>query len=207
MAGTSGRSRLGNRRLLPRAGDTLSPRALARLQATPGTDDPTDEIGSAWGVREQLRQRLTAGCLAEGQENRMLLGWFVLDARMHETDRLWATVTAWWPATTAPVSSRQRRPDGSVNIHFSARPHAQVRRADKTPWVRWVILPVRTAGFTDQESAEPGGVPPDGRDFVCGLHAWPRLHLVAVFIRGASQSIRPAATRRSMTNGEKKGGT
>src|SRR3954453_13813209 len=36
-----------NRRLLLRAGNTLSPRALARLRATLRTDDPTDEIGAA----------------------------------------------------------------------------------------------------------------------------------------------------------------
>src|SRR3954467_10844318 len=36
-----------NRRLLLRAGNTLSPRALARLKATLRADDPTDEIGAA----------------------------------------------------------------------------------------------------------------------------------------------------------------
>ncbi len=36
-----------NRRLLLRAGNTLSPRALARLKDTLRTDDPTDEIGAA----------------------------------------------------------------------------------------------------------------------------------------------------------------
>ncbi len=44
-----------NRRLLLRAGNTLSPRALARLKATLRADDPTDEIGAAWGVKEQPR--------------------------------------------------------------------------------------------------------------------------------------------------------
>ncbi len=38
-----------NRRLLLRAGDTLSAAALARLKATLRADDPTDEIGAAWG--------------------------------------------------------------------------------------------------------------------------------------------------------------
>ena len=37
-----------NRRLLLRAGDTLSPPALARLEATLRTDDPTGELGAAW---------------------------------------------------------------------------------------------------------------------------------------------------------------
>jgi transposase len=87
-----------NRRLLLRAGNTLGPRALARLQATLRADDPTDEIGAAWGVKEQLRRLLTSGSLAEAHEQKMRLGAFVLAADMPETDRLWATIDAWWDA-------------------------------------------------------------------------------------------------------------
>ncbi len=81
-----------NRRLLLRAGNTLSPRALARLKATLRADDPTDEIGAACGVKEALRRLLTSGSLAEAHEHRMRLGAFVLAADMPETDRLWATI-------------------------------------------------------------------------------------------------------------------
>jgi transposase len=87
-----------NRRLLLRAGDTLSSAALARLKATLRADDPTDEIGAAWGVKEQLRRLLASGSLAEAAEQRMRLGAFVLAADMPETGRLWATVDAWWEA-------------------------------------------------------------------------------------------------------------
>ena len=87
-----------NRRLLLRAGNTLSPRALARLQATLRADDPTDEIGAAWGIKEALRRLLTSGSLAEADEQRMRVGAFVLAADMPETDRLWSTVDAWWEA-------------------------------------------------------------------------------------------------------------
>jgi transposase len=87
-----------NRRLLLRAGNTLSPAALTRLKATLRTDDPTDEIGAAWGIKEQLRRLLTSGCLTEAQEEKMRLGAFVLAANMPETDRLWATIDAWWDA-------------------------------------------------------------------------------------------------------------
>jgi transposase len=87
-----------NRRLLLRAGDTLSPRALARLRATLRSDDPTDEIGAAWGVKEQLRALLNSGSLSQAQEQKMRLGTFVLAAHMPETDRLWATIDAWWDA-------------------------------------------------------------------------------------------------------------
>lgn len=87
-----------NRRLLLRAGDTLSPPALARLQATLRTDDPTGELGAAWGIKEQLRRLLATGSLAQAHEEKMLLGLYVLAADMPETDRLWSTVTDWWPA-------------------------------------------------------------------------------------------------------------
>jgi transposase len=87
-----------NRRLLLRAGNTLSPRALARLTATLRADDPTDEIGAAWGVKEALRRLLTSGSLAEAEEHKMRLGAFVLAADMPETDRLWATIDTWWEA-------------------------------------------------------------------------------------------------------------
>ena len=85
-----------NRRLLLRAGNSLSPRALARLRATLATDDPTDEIGAAWGIKEHLRTLLTSGSLAQAHEHKMLLGLMVLTANMPETDRLWATIDAWW---------------------------------------------------------------------------------------------------------------
>ena len=87
-----------NRRLLLRAGNTLSSAALARLKATLRADDPTDEIGAAWGVKEALRRLLASGSLAEAAEQRMRLGAFVLAADMPETDRLWSTIDAWWEA-------------------------------------------------------------------------------------------------------------
>jgi transposase len=87
-----------NRRLLLRAGDTLSPAALARLKATLRTDDPTDEIGAAWGIKEQLRRLLASGSLAEAHEHKMLLGSYVLAADMPESNRLWHTICDWWPA-------------------------------------------------------------------------------------------------------------
>jgi len=43
-----------NRRLLLRAGNTLSPRALGRLRATLRADDPTDEIGAAWASKRLI---------------------------------------------------------------------------------------------------------------------------------------------------------
>jgi transposase len=87
-----------NRRLLLRAGDTLSPAGLARLKATLRSDDPTGQIGAAWGVKEQLRRLLASSTLAQAREHKMLLGLYVLAADMPETDRLWTTISDWWPA-------------------------------------------------------------------------------------------------------------
>jgi transposase len=87
-----------NRRLLLRAGNTLSPRALARLKATLRADDPTDEIGAAWGIKEQLRRLLAGGSLAGAHKQKMLLGAYVLAADMPESNRLWTTICDWWPA-------------------------------------------------------------------------------------------------------------
>jgi transposase len=78
-----------NRRLLLRAGNTPSAKALARLKATLRTEDETDEIGAAWGIQEQLRTLLTSGSPAQAHEHKMLLGLMVLAADMPETDRMW----------------------------------------------------------------------------------------------------------------------
>jgi transposase len=87
-----------NRRLLLRAGDTLSKRGLARLRATFAADDPTGEIAAAWAVKERLRQLLHASSLADAAQRRELLREAVTAAAMPETDRLLATITTWWPA-------------------------------------------------------------------------------------------------------------
>jgi transposase len=87
-----------NRRLLLRAGDTLSGKARARLKATLAADDPTNEIGAAWGVKERLRQLLQADTLEQAEQRRTFLVDAVARAAMPESDRLLATVQAWWPA-------------------------------------------------------------------------------------------------------------
>ncbi|MBA3905923.1 MAG: ISL3 family transposase [Pseudonocardiales bacterium] len=87
-----------NRRLLLRAGDTLSAKARARLRATLAADDPTNEIGAAWGVKERLRQLLQASSLEQAEQRRDILAGAVALAGMPETDRLLATVQAWWSA-------------------------------------------------------------------------------------------------------------
>jgi transposase len=87
-----------NRRLLLRAGNTLSPAALTQLKSTLAADDPTDEIGAAWGIKEQLRRLLASNTLAQAHDQKMLLGVYVLTADMPESNRLWNTIDAWWDA-------------------------------------------------------------------------------------------------------------
>src|SRR5699024_2488123 len=63
-----------NRRLLLRGADTLSPRAWDRLERTFRTDDPTDELSAAWGIKEQVRRLLKTTTIAEAWQERMRLG-------------------------------------------------------------------------------------------------------------------------------------
>jgi len=86
-----------NRRLLLRGADTLSEKAWARLQRVFLTDDPTDELGAAWAVKEQLRRLLKSTTVQEARLERMRLGYYVTVADMEETDRLWGTINTWWP--------------------------------------------------------------------------------------------------------------
>jgi transposase len=95
-----------HRRLLLRAGDTLGPSSLTRLKAMLATDDPTNEIGAAWGVKELLRQLLAA---EPGHDARRRLAAFyqaVLRADMPETTRLAETIDAWWPQILAFLQLR-----------------------------------------------------------------------------------------------------
>ena len=86
-----------NRRLLLRGADTLSPGGWARLEKVFRHDDPTDELGAAWGIKEQLRRLLKTSSLADAHEAKMLLGHYIQVADMPETDRLWNTICVWWP--------------------------------------------------------------------------------------------------------------
>ena len=126
-----------NRRLLLRAGDTLSAKARARLRATLAADDPTNEIGAAWGVKERLRQLLQADTLEHAEQRRAVLVDAVALAAMPETDRLLATVQAWWPAIEVlvvtgvtkaeprprtPASSRSREAAAATATRPTTRP-------------------------------------------------------------------------------------
>ena len=87
-----------NRQLLLTGYEHLSLKQRARLKATLAGEDPTNEIGAAWGVKERLRL-----LLAETDEHRIRhrLYEFYRDAAQAdtpETTRLATTIETWWPA-------------------------------------------------------------------------------------------------------------
>ena len=87
-----------HRMLLLRGGDTLTPRAWERLETVFRTDDPTDELSAAWGIKEQLRRLLATDTLAQAWQERMRMGYFAQIANMPETTKLYDTVVTWWDA-------------------------------------------------------------------------------------------------------------
>jgi transposase len=95
-----------NRRLLLRGYNTLSAQARARLEAVFATDDPTDELSAAWGVKEQLRRLLKVQTVEQARHEKMILGCYVLAAAMEESWRLWATIQTWWPAIEVLIEHR-----------------------------------------------------------------------------------------------------
>jgi transposase len=86
-----------HRRMLLSAGDRLSHRQLDRLTRVLAADDPTNEIGAAWGCKELLRHVFTA---RDPHAIRQRL-WRYYDAcaqaDMPETTRLAETIQTWWP--------------------------------------------------------------------------------------------------------------
>ena len=69
----------------------------ARLEKVFRTDDRTDELGAAWGIKEQVRLLIKTSSLTDAHEAKMLLGHYVQVANMPETDRLWNTICDGYP--------------------------------------------------------------------------------------------------------------
>ena len=93
-------------RLLLRAGDTLNPKALARLRTVLATDDPSGQLSAAWAVKERLRLLLQAHGPTRYSRHetahrltRFLTACAVAD--MPETTRLASTIERWWPEIEA----------------------------------------------------------------------------------------------------------
>lgn len=95
-----------HRLLLLRAGDRLSPAALDRLFTVFAHDDPTGELGAAWGVKERLRQLLATTDVAAADTARGLLGVAVVAADTEECWKLWNTINAWWDEIETFIETR-----------------------------------------------------------------------------------------------------
>ena len=67
------------------------------------SDDPTQELVAAWGVKEALRLMLSATNRASADERNAFFERQVKAAAMKETDRLLATVNKWWPSDPNPA--------------------------------------------------------------------------------------------------------
>jgi transposase len=103
-----------NRLLLLRAGDALSDRGRARLGTVFSADEPAGTLQAAWLVKEQLRELLTTGSLADAAAAKDRMQSLAKRAGQPETTRLWRTVCRWWQkievlivtgATTAKVEA------------------------------------------------------------------------------------------------------
>jgi transposase len=107
-----------HRRLLLAAGGRLGRHGLARLKKVLATDDPTDEIGAAWGVKELLRQLLAAPTPHDARHRLHRFYEAVLAADMPETTRLAETIDQWWPEIEAFLRLRvtNARTEGSNRI-------------------------------------------------------------------------------------------
>lgn len=95
-----------HRQLLLRGYDTLSDNGKKRLDEVFATDDPTQELVAAWGVKEALRLMLSATHPASVDERKAFFERQVKAAAMKETDRLLATVTKWWPEIQTLLATR-----------------------------------------------------------------------------------------------------
>jgi hypothetical protein len=164
--------------LLLRAGDRLSERSVHRLDRVFAHDDPTGEIGAAWGVKERVRMLLACTDLDAADTARGQLGITVLAADMPETWRLWETINDWWDEIETFIETRvtnarteaantdikhiKRTGRGYRNHHhyqrrILLRSHRQTRRASKHLRVLREVGLVRVRGA--------------GKQRLCGLDA------------------------------------
>ena len=95
-----------HRLLLLRGYDTLNIRGRDRLDQVLGEDDPTKEIGAAWGVKEQLRRLLACTTIDAATLERQRFDQYVAWAATPETTRLKKTIDAWWPEITTFIETR-----------------------------------------------------------------------------------------------------
>ena len=112
-----------HRLLLPRGYDTLCARGRAGLKTVLAADDPTNEIGTAWGVKEQLRRLLACPSVEAAQRERATLNRYVALAAMPETIKA---------ALERGLQSEENAPRNAGNPPTTAAPDPASSR-DKSP--------------------------------------------------------------------------
>lgn len=96
-----------HRLLLLRGYNTLSERGRSKLTHVLRSDDPTDEIGAAWGIKEALRLTLMSASVAVARQRKTeLFDCCVAAAKMPEATRLKKTIDAWWPEIETFIETR-----------------------------------------------------------------------------------------------------
>ena len=95
-----------HRLLLLRGYDSLSQRGRDKLEHILLTDDPTDEIGAAWGIKEQLRILLACTTLAAARKAKKRFDTYIAWADLPEATRLQKTINAWWKEIEVFITTR-----------------------------------------------------------------------------------------------------
>ena len=95
-----------HRLLLLRGADTLSARGWAKLKYILDVDDPSNQIGAAWGIKEQLRALLATTTVADARAARIVLAQYVTTADMAETTKLMRTLDRWWDPIEVFITTR-----------------------------------------------------------------------------------------------------
>lgn len=95
-----------HRLLLLRGYTTHSQRGRDRLEHILRSDDPTEEIGAAWGVKEQLRILLACTTLAAARKAKKRFDIYVGWADLPGANRLQKTINAWWKEIEAFIATR-----------------------------------------------------------------------------------------------------
>ncbi len=91
-----------------------SERGKAKLEHVLRTDDPTEEIGAAWGIKEQLRLTLMSPNLAVARERKARFDAYVTWTKLPEADRLKKTIDSWWTEIETFIGTRV------INAHTEA---------------------------------------------------------------------------------------
>lgn len=88
--------------------DTLTPAGRQRLHDAFTSDDPVNELGTSWGIKEALRLILAATSLEKAHTAKTRFNDCAAAADTPETDRRAATITAWWPAKAPRPNANSR---------------------------------------------------------------------------------------------------